>query len=64
MLFAKPSFSTATLDLEDRCKAELDLLSGIEKAAVDSRVRCKLVLDIINGVPLPSIEEELKKESK
>ena len=52
-----------TFELEDRCKRELDLLSRIEEAPVEPRLRCNLVWKIINGAPIPSVEEELKRES-
>jgi hypothetical protein len=51
-----------TLDVEDRCKAELDLLSRIEKAPLESRSRCELVCRILDGAAIESIEEELKKK--
>jgi hypothetical protein len=52
-----------TFELEDRSRTELEFLSRIEKATVESKLRCKLVWKIIKGDPIPSIEEELKKES-
>ena len=54
---------SGTLELEDRCKAELDILSRIEKAPIESKLRCELVLKIVDGAPYASIEEELKKKS-
>ena len=54
---------SGTLELEDRCKTELDILSRIEKAPIASKLRCELVLKIIDGAPIASIEEELKKRS-
>jgi hypothetical protein len=54
---------SGTLKLKDRCKTELDLLSKIEKAPIEPKVRCDLVWKIIDGASIPSIEEELTKES-
>jgi len=51
-----------SLSIEDRCKAELDLLSRIEKAPLESRKRCELVWQILGGSPFQSIDEELKKK--
>jgi hypothetical protein len=49
------------LDTEDRCKAELDLLSEIEKASLESRDRCELVCMILDGAPVELVDEEMKK---
>ena len=54
---------SGTLELEDRCKTELDILSKIEKSPIESKLRCELVLKIIAGAPIESIEEELNKKS-
>lgn len=53
---------SGTFELEDRCKAELNLLSRIKEAPVESRLRCSLVRKVIDGAPIRSIEEELRKE--
>lgn len=54
---------SGTLELEDRCRAELDLLSRIEKAPIESKLRCELLLKIIDGAPTASVEKDLEKKS-
>lgn len=51
-----------SVDVEDRCKAELNLLSRIEKAPLESKARCELVCKILDGDEIESIEHELKKK--
>ncbi|MGO9721309.1 MAG: hypothetical protein ACLPOA_12160 [Methylocella sp.] len=46
--------------IKDRCKAELDLLSRIEKASIEAKHRCGLVLQILAGDALGPIEETLR----
>jgi hypothetical protein len=53
-----------SFELEERSKAELDLLATIENAPIESKARCKLVRQIIEGVPASSIERDLAEELK
>src|SRR3984893_4467442 len=48
--------------IKDRCKAELNLLTRIEKAPMESRVRCELVWRILNEDSIEAIDETLKKK--
>jgi hypothetical protein len=48
--------------IKDRCKAELALLSRIERTPMESRDRCELVSRILAGDPIESIDEMLQKE--
>jgi len=49
----------------DRCKADIDLISRIETAAIDARDRCELIKRILVGDPIDIIDKEIgKKESK
>jgi hypothetical protein len=50
-----------SFDIEDRSKAELDLLARIEKAPLESKARCELVCEILGGFPLEPIDDELRK---
>jgi hypothetical protein len=47
--------------IKDHCKAELDLLTRIERAQMEPRSRCNLVCDILAGDSIEKIEETLKK---
>jgi hypothetical protein len=47
--------------LKDRCRAELALLSRIEKASIDPREKCSLVFQLIDGGPITAIDEALGK---
>ena len=51
--------ASGALELEDRCKLDLDILSKIEKAPIESKLRCELAWKIIDGAEIPSIEEDL-----
>ena len=53
--------SLGTLDVEDRCKEELDLLARIEKAHIEPKDRCELVCKVLDGSPIKAIDAELKK---
>ena len=53
-----------TWETEDRCKAEIGLLSMIESAPIESKGRCALVCKILQGAQISSIEEELEKLEK
>jgi hypothetical protein len=48
--------------IKDRCKAELGLLSRIEKASIDAKDRCGLVFQILAGDTFRLIEETLKNK--
>jgi F0F1-type ATP synthase assembly protein I len=50
----------AARGIKDRCKAELTLLSKIEKASMEAKQRCDLVLQILVGAVLGPIEETLR----
>jgi hypothetical protein len=45
--------------IKERCRAELNLLSKIEKASLEAKHRCNLVLQILAGAALGPIEETL-----
>jgi hypothetical protein len=48
--------------IKDRCKAELNLLTRIEKAPMESRDRCELVWRILSDNSIEAIDETLKKK--
>jgi len=48
--------------IKKRCKAELDLLSKIEKTSIGSRDRCELTCQILSGESLDEIYKELKNK--
>jgi hypothetical protein len=48
--------------IKDRCKAELNLLTRIEKTPMGSRVRCELVWRILSEDSIEAIDETLKKK--
>jgi hypothetical protein len=48
--------------IKDRCKAELNLLTRIEKAPMESRDRCELVWQILSDNSIEAIDETLKKK--
>jgi hypothetical protein len=47
--------------IKDRCKAELNLLTRIEKTPMESRDRCELVWRILSENSIEAIDETLKK---
>jgi hypothetical protein len=47
--------------IKERCKAELNLLSRIEKATMESRDRCELVWRILSGDSIDAIDKILKE---
>lgn len=49
-------------NIRDRCKAELDLLSKIEKASIESRDRCELACRILSGDPIDAIDKTLEEK--
>jgi hypothetical protein len=49
--------------IKDRCKAELNLLTRIEKASMESRERCELVWRILSDNSIDAIDEILKKKA-
>jgi hypothetical protein len=49
--------------IKDRCKAELNLLTRIEKASMESRERRELVWRILSGNSIDAIDEILKKKA-
>jgi len=51
-----------TRGIKSRCRAELDLLSRIEKVPIESRDRCELVFRILAGDPIEQIDKELKEK--
>jgi len=56
-----------TWETEDRCKAEIGLLSKIEDAPIEPNDRCDLVWKIIQGTAITTVEaelEELKKKQR
>ncbi len=53
-----------TRGIKDRCRAELDLLSRIEKEPLESRKRCELVRKILAGEPTADIEKALKTKQE
>lgn len=46
--------------IKDRCRAELELISRIEKASLESRDRCHLIWRLLTGESLDAIYKELK----
>lgn len=50
--------------IKDRCRAELDLLSQIEREPLESRQRCELVCKILAGEPLADIEKSIEKREE
>jgi hypothetical protein len=48
--------------IKDRCKAELNLLTRIEKAPMESRDRCELVWRILSDDSIEAVDETLKKK--
>jgi len=48
--------------IKDRCKAELALLSRIEKAPMEARDRCELVSRILSGASIDSIDDAVKEK--
>jgi hypothetical protein len=46
--------------IKERCRAELNLLSKIEKASMEAKHRCDLVLQILAGDAPGPIEETLR----
>jgi hypothetical protein len=48
--------------IKDRCKAELNLLTRIEKAPMESRDNCELVWQILSDNSIEAIDETLKKK--
>ena len=48
--------------IKDRCKAELNLLTRIEKASMEARDRCELVRRILSDDSIEAIDEILKKK--
>jgi hypothetical protein len=48
--------------IKGRCKAELELLSRIEKASIESRDRCELVWRVLTGDSITAIDEALKNK--
>ena len=48
--------------IKDRCKAELNLLTRIEKAPMEPRDRCELVWQILSDNSIEAIDETLKKK--
>ena len=53
-----------TRGIKDRCKAELKLLTRIEKAPMESRDRCELVWRILSDNSIDSIDETLKNKRR
>lgn len=50
--------------IRDRCRAELDLLSKIEKASIEARDRCELVWQILDGDSFEAIGNALTEKVK
>jgi len=50
--------------IKDRCKAELNLLTRIEKAPMESRDRCELVWRILSDDSIEAVDETLKKRRR
>jgi hypothetical protein len=50
--------------MKGNCKAELELLSKMEKASVGSRERCELVCRILTGDSIEAIDETLKQKKE
>jgi hypothetical protein len=48
--------------IKDRCLAELDLISRIEKAPLEARDRCDLIWRILRGESIQAIDEILKEK--
>ena len=48
--------------IKDRCRAEIELLSRIERAPMESRDRCELVMRVLAGEPSEAIDEAVKKK--
>jgi hypothetical protein len=48
--------------IKERCRAELDLLSGIENASIEARDRCELTCRLLDGESLAAIGEALKSK--
>jgi hypothetical protein len=51
-----------TWGIRDRCKAELELISRIEKASLESRDRCHLIWRLLTGDSIEAIDETLKEK--
>ncbi len=50
-----------TRGIKDRCKAELALLSRIEKAPLEPRDRCEMVFRLLDGYSIAAVDATLTK---
>lgn len=48
--------------IRDRCRAELELISRIEKASIESKDRCHLIWRLLTGDSIETIGETLKEQ--
>ena len=51
-----------TRGIKERCRAELDLLAGIERASIDTRDRCELIYRVLDGDSADVIDAALKNK--